>query len=67
MTVSISRNREEPQSYKCDNFEHCGTSSSHDPEYVGWLKVGSFLRFCSAKCASEYEMETALNRLRNEY
>lgn len=61
--VRITTNRTNPERYKCDNFDKCGVSSSHDPSYVGWHRgVRQHLRYCSVECAAQHSIHLALTR-----
>jgi len=60
MTLSIRKDKNKPERYKCANFDSCGTSSSHDPEYSGFIRLEGYKYVCSKECKKEYYLRKAL-------
>jgi len=55
ITVTTSSDRTNPERYQCPNFDNCGTSCSHAPEYMGWPMTGLVYprRACSNYCVRQ--------------
>lgn len=58
--MRIIKDFKNPESYKCANFEHCGFSSSHDPEYSGFVRVDGWKWVHNSECARDYYLRKAL-------